>query len=263
MNDLIEKLFSLGLSEYESNVYIQLIQADKQTASGLAQSSNVPRTKIYSVLEGLVTKGMCYETKGKTKLYSATHPIDAFNDIVDGYKDKYEEAAKIAKDLALVFSERDQQEVNESELEVLHTPLIIRERIIRYTWEAKDEVLSMEKPPYAYAYEECTETEPLLVSMRALIGVSELEDDAIYNRTQKENNAGKGVRIMDTIPLKYIIFDNKRLLLPLKKSSLNDKQTQAIITTNPDIINYFIQTFNMFYEKALPFEEFKRGRDAE
>ncbi len=57
MDIVIGNLRKLGLTEYESRVYLTLLKENFSSASLVARKSGVPRTKIYGVLESLRDKG--------------------------------------------------------------------------------------------------------------------------------------------------------------------------------------------------------------
>lgn len=258
MNEMIVKLINKGISEYEAKVFYHLIHQDKQAAQTIAQSCEIPRTKIYVVLDRLIKKGMIYETKGKTALYSAVHPIDALNTIVGYLKHQYEEAQEIARDLAQIYSERETPENVDDEVELLHTPNLIQKRILKYTMETSIEVLSMEKPPYSVVGHEKREVN-VLVPMRSIVQCSELDqNDEVCNQIFEENKAGKKYRVLDNIPLKFIVFDQKCVFLPVLALNNNLK---VMIIRNPDIVKYFIETFNMYFDRAQPLDLYMNERN--
>jgi len=84
--DIIENLQKVGLTEYESKVYLNLLQSNFNSATLLAKKSEVPRTKIYAVLESLRSKGWIKVYSGSPLLFKAVNPAEIF----EKYKKNYE-----------------------------------------------------------------------------------------------------------------------------------------------------------------------------
>ena len=59
--DILTKLRTLGLKEYESKVFLVLLKGSLMSASEIAKKSNVPRPKVYEVLRSFVERGYCNE----------------------------------------------------------------------------------------------------------------------------------------------------------------------------------------------------------
>jgi len=57
MEDSVEKLRKIGLTEYEAKAHLSVLRDHVNTATKLSERSGVPRTRIYSVLEALSQKG--------------------------------------------------------------------------------------------------------------------------------------------------------------------------------------------------------------
>lgn len=74
MSDAVERLKELGLTEYESKVYYALIRSSGLTAEEISKISNVPLTRVYSVLTSLQSKGMVLEISGRPKRFEAIQP---------------------------------------------------------------------------------------------------------------------------------------------------------------------------------------------
>jgi len=77
---LLEELQRLGLTRYEAQAYLALITRNIDTARQLSRDSGIPRTKIYSVLEGLSSKGWVRILSGWPLLF---RPVDPTRVIAD------------------------------------------------------------------------------------------------------------------------------------------------------------------------------------
>ena len=78
MDRTIEHLQKVGLTEYESKVYLSLLGSRFNSATLLAKRSGVPRTKIYTVLESLESKGWIKIYSGSPLLFKPVNPVKIF-----------------------------------------------------------------------------------------------------------------------------------------------------------------------------------------
>lgn len=85
MESIVERLRKLGLTEYEAKVYSSLLRYHLNSASRLSERSGVPRTKIYSVLESLASKGWIKVYSGAPLLFKPLDPAEIFERMKKDY----------------------------------------------------------------------------------------------------------------------------------------------------------------------------------
>ncbi len=85
MENVIDKLKKVGLTEYEAKVYLALLSTHLGTATKTAEKSGVPRTKIYFVLESLKDKGWVKIYSGVPLLFKAVEPFSVFEKAKEDY----------------------------------------------------------------------------------------------------------------------------------------------------------------------------------
>lgn len=90
MNSVVEKLLQLDLTEYEAKAYMALLNAHLNTATQVSQKSNVPRTRIYQVLESLQRKGWVRVYSGVPMLFKAIEPTVVFEKVKEDYAELLE-----------------------------------------------------------------------------------------------------------------------------------------------------------------------------
>lgn len=66
---MIDTLKSLGFTEYEAKAYLALLAESSVTGYAVAKHSGVPRSKIYEVLDNLVSRGDVIVSPGEPPLY--------------------------------------------------------------------------------------------------------------------------------------------------------------------------------------------------
>ncbi len=84
-------LRELGLTVYESAVYLSLVEKGVMRASEVSESANVPFSKVYEVLNRLEAKGWVDIERGRPSRYFAKSPVEAF----EAAKLKYEQKTHI------------------------------------------------------------------------------------------------------------------------------------------------------------------------
>jgi len=73
---LLEKL---GLTEYEAKTLNTLFTLKEAEAPEISRTAQVPKTRVYDVLEKLMEKDLIIEIKGRPKLYRAIEPQKAID----------------------------------------------------------------------------------------------------------------------------------------------------------------------------------------
>ena len=87
-NTLLEKL---GLTEYEAKTLSTLFRLREAEAPAISRFAQVPKTRVYDVLEKLIKRDLIIEIKGRPKLYRAVDPKKAIDSLVIAKKDQLAE----------------------------------------------------------------------------------------------------------------------------------------------------------------------------
>jgi sugar-specific transcriptional regulator TrmB len=92
----------IGLSEYESKVYLSLINLGTAGARKLSLNCDVPRTKVYGTLKKLIDYGLVVEIPGAPKQFAPSRPGESFNTILNITKEKAMDFDLIIKHLETI-----------------------------------------------------------------------------------------------------------------------------------------------------------------
>lgn len=98
-----EHLKSLGLTKYESLVYIALLQVDGATATEIHEISGVPRASVYPVLDKLSRKQLVNVSTTSPKRFAATPPDEAIDGLIARIT---QDSAAVKKELTAAYEER-------------------------------------------------------------------------------------------------------------------------------------------------------------
>ena len=103
----MNSLKDLGLTDYESKVYLSILERGKLNAKEIAANSNVPPTSVYPNVKNLVKKGLVQEISGEVSFYEAIPPSKAWDFFL---KNKINELQKntssVIKELENVYKKK-------------------------------------------------------------------------------------------------------------------------------------------------------------
>jgi len=90
--NILKPLAHIGLSKYESKVYLTLISEGISTAKNISDITGIPYGKVYEIVNCLSCKGFAMVLPSKPMKYRAISPLQA---IIAAKKDMYEKFEKI------------------------------------------------------------------------------------------------------------------------------------------------------------------------
>jgi sugar-specific transcriptional regulator TrmB len=99
----ISALRRLGLTEYESRIYLVLIKMGPVKASELSFFGQIPRTKTYGAIKELERKGLLRTVPGKPDVYSPASPTEVLMPIVSKLNRDLADAEGVVQALALTY----------------------------------------------------------------------------------------------------------------------------------------------------------------
>ncbi len=90
-----EFLRFIGLTGYEIKAYLTLLTLGEATAPELSSKTGIPISRVYDVLESLVSRGLAEVKVGRPRIYRAVPPEIGINYYVRKYIDKILEMNKV------------------------------------------------------------------------------------------------------------------------------------------------------------------------
>lgn len=113
---LLEKL---GLTEYESKTLSTLFKLKEAEAPAVSRTAQVPKTRVYDVLDKLIQKGLVIEISGRPKKYRVIEPDKAIDLLIETKKIELKDIESQAIDLKKSFStNRGEEEKGEKVMKV-------------------------------------------------------------------------------------------------------------------------------------------------
>ncbi len=259
----------IGLTEREAKVYMTLLNGRMYTASELQKAVNIPRTKIYEVLNKMLSRGICTERKlGKSKIYEAIEPELALESIYSKYQNDLNRKKKLIDQLSEVFTpifENSKSIINPLEfIEVMRDKVQIHRRYTNSVRNTKREMLTFNKGPYAsdnperLAEQEDEETK-LLKRGGKTQNIYEFKEfnevDWLLESVKKTVRFGQEARVVEKLPIKMLIFDDEKVMFPLEQPIEVSNDLTMIYIEHKQLANACRILFNHMWDQGKDFAE--------
>jgi len=259
----------IGLTEREAKVYMTLLNGRMYSASDLQKAVNIPRTKIYEILNKMLSRGICIERKlGKNKIYEAVEPDLALESIYSKYQNDLNRKKKLINQLSEVFTpifENSKSIINPLEfIEVMKDKVKIHRRYTNSVRSTKREMLTFNKGPYAsdnperLAEQEDEETK-LLKRGGMTKNIYELKEfrevDWLLESVKKTVRFGQEARVVENLPIKMLIFDDEKVMFPLEQPIDVSNDLTMIYIEHKQLANACRILFNHMWDQGKDFTE--------
>jgi sugar-specific transcriptional regulator TrmB len=271
-DNYLRAFVEVGLTEREAKVYITLLNGRMYSASDLQKAVNIPSTKIYEVLNKMLSRGICTERKlGKNKIYEAIEPELALERIYRKYQNDLNSKKKLIDQLSEVFTpiyENSKSIINPLEfIEVMSDKVQIHRRYTNSVRNTKREMLTFNKGPYAsdnperLAEQEDEETK-LLKRGGKTKNIYEFKEfkevDWLLESVKKTVRFGQEARIVEKLPIKMLIFDDEKVMFPLEQPIDVSNDLTMIYIEHKQLANACRILFNHLWDLGKDFAEFEK-----
>jgi len=254
-SEVLEVLEKLGLNEYESRVYTSLVLLGPSKASEISNESEVPQSKIYDILEGLMNKQLVEVFEGRPKEFKAVGPEIAFRNFLEKEEKQLKEL-KLRMD-SISSSLKPRRE------EITGGIWSIKGRKWAEFFNKTSEMLDRSEK-YAYGVtRDYSLSAKLIEAVKACVrkGVKvkvigmEIPNEVSYNRVKWYKDAGVEVRVFETkLHPRIVLIDGKEVLLrldhdPTKRNRFGFNSIWSDDTSLVKVIDTYIKNL---WKKAVP-----------
>ncbi|MFD7834465.1 TrmB family transcriptional regulator [Streptomyces sp. NPDC059761] len=256
VNDLV----ALGLSRYEARVYLTLVRRESYTAAEVARAADVPRQRVYDVLDALVRRRLALLRPGRVAAFSAVAPEPAVSRLMALQRESLERldqaSVALAAVLAPVWSAGRTHTDPLDYIEVIRDPKQIAERFAGIQEQAARELLSFCKPPFVApaANDEGIEAVRRLRraggTARAVYTHDALGDAEVLENVRRFGESGEESRFAPQLPLKLIIADASLVLCDMPDPMAETRATTALYIEHPALAACLRMAFLTVWDQA-------------
>jgi HTH-type transcriptional regulator, sugar sensing transcriptional regulator len=261
----LQSLAVLGLNSYEAAAYVALLGRPELSPAEVASRGNIPRQRVYDVLDSLAAKGLCVARDTTRKVFTAIDPKTAFEVLAQERAAVLERqrietqaaATRLAAELAPIFATGRSQTDPLAYVEVLSGPARIAHRALALAEAAKKSVNSCVKRPLILSSDQ-NQTfmkAPLGRGLmyRALFDAEAMEDAELRGWMAQFHKAGMDTRIAPDLPLKMQSFDDEVVLLSMQDPAGGEPSFTAVAIHNRAAVTMLNLAFEHLWNKARPF----------
>jgi sugar-specific transcriptional regulator TrmB len=280
MKDLVKQLEAIGFTNYESKVFMTLMQGHNMTAAEIAKDAKIPRTSVYDILKSFTQKGICNEIETPTKLrYEMIDPDVVEDKLKNGFKKSFEEKLSglddSFKSLKNLYKKKAQKDSSEK-IELLKG--FNKHRHLKFydlLKKSSKEILITNKLPNRISDQTDEEVDKFLENggkIRTIYQVTDdvkiLFDDGWKNLSKSElidlcktfETDGLEVKLTYQIPQNFTVFDEKFVFLNLIDETLDKYNKTDIIVDNEQYATAMKDLFDYYWNSSMTISEFEKTK---
>lgn len=281
MKDLVKQLEAIGFTNYESKVFMVLMQGHNMTAAEIAKEAKIPRTSVYEILKSFAQKGICNEIETPSKLRYEMIDPDVVEDklqreIKNSYDKKASELDSSFKSLKSLYKAKAQKEAGEK-IELLrgfnrHRHLKFYELIKK----SSKEILIANKLPNRVSDKADEQVEKFLkkggkiktiysidntdnVKIKFDDGWRDLTKEGLIDLLESFEKNGIEVKLMKELPQNLFVFDEKYVFFNIIDESVDKYNLSDLIIDNEKYATAMKDLFDYYWDNSMTISEFEKS----
>jgi sugar-specific transcriptional regulator TrmB len=281
MSELIQKLKSLGFTEYESKVFLALIKGHNMSAPEISKSAKIRRTDVYDILKSFVEKGFCNEIETNSVLmYEIINPdviLDKLELKVQKEKERHIKSLKETfKEIKPLYATEKIDKTKSFNVELIRGYNVRRvEKFYELMRNSKKEILLMIRMEM-YISDQIDKTAAEFIGRGGVIkSIYELSENFKIKKHDRWTDCtnedlhkvfstfesyGEEVRLSKTKIPNLAIFDRETVFINVVDKSDTKKNNEAdVIFTNKDFAETMVASFQRCWNESLNFVDFLSG----
>ena len=233
----------------------------------VAGRANIPRAKIYDVLNSLVDKGFVRVVHGKVKQFSAVEPRLALEGYLNRRRDRFLRewedrqrlAGMLSDDLAEVFRNGSNGHSPLDYLRIIGDKRQVVEEFRQMLSQTRNEYLEFARPPYGVD----PGHEPLVriladkgTRCRLMFDSSDVRSPTRRRKLRLLEDAGAEVRVGRNIPMKLAVFDSHSGMISLDDPVVSRQTITALVFEHRSLGSAMKMLFDDSWNRSAKLNDF-------
>ena len=255
-------LLSSGFSENEAELYLALLEMGEGSIDEILKIASVRRPTAYSVMRGLVDKGLVAEIPGKPIRFRIPSPNQTLNGFIQNklkdIEQSHEKLLAVSEELvrsAQELYEKAPLAVDEdTDFIILRGVKAIRDALKPLDFNESRKILS--RQPRLYKITEANTKEVKESARKGIIQHIICESKMLRlpyfaERAKFFLELGHKVRHLPSVPAKMDILDDSVVFVVMRYNS-NPDESITMLVRNRDMVGLFVQAFESLWSTAEP-----------
>jgi sugar-specific transcriptional regulator TrmB/DNA-binding CsgD family transcriptional regulator len=247
-------LSAVGVDAEDERIYRDLLRRPRATLHELAEHTGRTTVTLRRAFTRLEALGLVSRMAGRPVRFLATRPDVAVSALISRREEGLAQARLAALTL-LAETPRTENHSPEELVEVVQGQAAVVQRFTQLQQTATEELLVLDRPPYAQdpGRQNVTEMERLAhgVLVRGIYDASALEIPGKLRLAQESVAAGEQARISPDVPMKLAIADRRTAILPLSTDA-SAHSDSAVIVHSSSLLDALVALFEVLWRSALP-----------
>lgn len=240
-----------GIAAFDESVYLAALELHETTPTQLAERLATSADRTGRALDRLRELGLVSRLAGHRRRYTAVEPDSAIESLVQTRVSELEQVRSAAASLSAAFHSARREQGGDGPVELLTGPDALGQSFVRLQHEAQEEILVLDRPPYALAATNPVEPVRLArgVRVRAIYAPEALEIPGALTEVRELAASGEDGRVMPGLMIKLAIADRRVGLLPL---SLDIDRANVMVVHESTLLDGLLDLFEFYWRRSLP-----------
>lgn len=243
-------LEAVGVDAFDEAVYRALLAGRDASPSDLAGRLGLRAEPVRRALDRLRDLGLVSRLSGRRLRYTAVAPETALEALVRGQAARLQDVRAVAAELDTVFRGVARADDAES-VELLGGTEELGRWFVRLQHQVREEMLVLDRPPYALAATNPVEPVSLArgVRWRAVYAPEALERPGALAEVEQLARRGEEARVLPGLRVKLAIADRRTALMPLR---FDPEDMRPVLIRESTLLDALVDLFEHCWSRALP-----------